>query len=130
MKKLNIIKQAAAGKIIQFETFDSPDDKPGILYAYTDGKGNYALSKDNSIWYADKSNKNMLDDGQIDGDPIKLYKGSPQLSVARVNGKLGVWDLATLKLIEGPYKDMDALVEDLRDGILEDNINYLEFDYE
>lgn len=130
MNKLNIIKKAAAGRIIKFETFDSPDTKPDTLYAYTDGKGNYALSGDNSIWNTDKSGLHMFDDGRVDGDPSKLYKGKPQLFVARVNGKLGVWDLAILKIVEGPYKDMDALVEDLRDGILEDNIDYLEFDYE
>lgn len=108
MKKLNII--GAKTKIVKIELFVSPEESD-ILYALTDGRGNYSLSEDNSIWWADKSNKHMLDDGKIDGNPVKMYKGKPLLQVAKVDNKLGVWDTNVLKLELGPFNDMDELIE-------------------
>lgn len=132
MNKLNIVgKNVKAGsKIIKLEMFNYPDDGPHNLYTITDGKGNYTLSGDNSIWYTDDRGKSDLMDSDIHGNPNKLYKGKPQLFVVKVNGKLGVWDLAILKQVSGPYKDMDELIEDIyREESLGKNLKYLtEFD--
>lgn len=133
MKKLNIIGQRIAATKVQFvkiELFDNPEESVEF-YTATDGMGNFALGNDNSIWWADKSNKNVLEDRELDGDPTKLYKGKPLLQVIKFNGKLGVWDTNTLKLKEGPYKNMDQLIEDIYENeVLRSDIKYLDFENE
>ncbi len=122
MKRLNIV--GSKGKII--EVFDSPDESE-FMYTVTDGRGNYALSNDNSIFWSDRS---ILKGGKIHGDPIKLYKGKPQLNVAKFYGKLGVYDSNILKMVAGPYDDMDDLLEDVygEEDVLGSKTKYLEFD--
>lgn len=126
MKKLNII--GAKTKMIKIEVFENPDDSD-ILYALTDGRGNYSLSKDNSIWWADKSNKHLLGDGEIDGNPVRSYKGNPLLQVAKVDNKLGIWDTNTFQSISGPFDDMDELIKSVYvDEDLGVKIKHLDFD--
>lgn len=121
---------AVKDKILKIETFDSPDSKPDIVYTKTDGAGNYVLSNDHSIWYTDKDGMSELQSEKTHGNPKKLYKGKPQLFIARFNGKLGIWDLSVLELVgRRAYHDIDDIVRDIygKEDILGDDREYLEF---
>ena len=128
MKKLNIVA-AEKKKTLKVKVYDTPDDFD-IIYAITDGRGNYSLSNDNSIFWTGKLTGDEINKFEIHGNPKKLYKGKPQLSVAEVNGKLGIWDLAIFEKVGGPYNNMDNLLEEIygEEDALGSKLKYLEFD--
>lgn len=133
MKKLNIIgreNSSAKIQIVKVEFFSNPEESDE-LFTVTDGKGSYSLSKDGSVWWADKSNKNILEDESVEGNPKKEYKGKPLYQVLKVNGKLGVWDTTIFEKILGSYNNMDDLIEAVyEDNVLGSKIKYLDFDNE
>ena len=110
MRKLNIVA-ANQNKLVEITLYDSLT-KSDKLYTLTDGKGNYALTHGGVIWWADKDNKSVLiRDDKVDGNPKK--SSSSEYSVAKVNDKLGIYDLDTLDMVVGPYKSMDLIEGDV-----------------
>jgi hypothetical protein len=128
MNRLNIVT-AGKNKLIKIKLYTDPDNFDEI-FTITDGKGNYPLSNDNAIFWTDKRGVNDLN---LDGNPDKLYKGKPFLQVVEVDGKLGVWDTNLFKKKLGPYKNMDALIDDVygygEGGALGNDLKYLDFEY-
>jgi len=110
MRKLNIVA-ANQNKLVGITLYDSLT-KSDKLYTFTDGKGNYALTHGDAIWWADNSNKSLLvKEDKVDGKPKK--SSSPEYSVAEVSGKLGIYDLDILDMVVGPYKNMDLIEGDV-----------------
>ena len=84
-------------------------DDNETFYTYTDGKGNYPLAKDGSIFVGEKNNKNIKD---LDGKP---HSKSKKVFVAKLNNVFGLYD-GNFKLVK-KFKDIDDLAEDLKDTL-------------
>lgn len=97
-------------KLLKIKSWDTPD-KFSYLYAGTDGRGNYTLANNGSVWVTDDPKNQFLQ--EVDGKPHCKEKDSDYW-VWEVNGKLGVYD-DNLKMIYGPYKDTDEIIDDSRE---------------
>jgi hypothetical protein len=130
VKKLNIKNHISTkNKLIEIEKFFKYTNSEK-LYTLTDGKGNYTLSKSGEIWWGDKNDKsNLIKEDEVHGNPLKKYGDISNLSIIKYQGKLGVWDLGKFKMILGPYKNMDEVINSIyEEKDLGDKIKYLDFE--
>jgi hypothetical protein len=108
-------------KLEDIIVFDSFNDKGTKMFIGTDGKGNYTLANDNSVFISD-SKKAFT---KVDGKP-NCSKKDIEYSVFKYKGKFGIFD-SNLKLIQ-QFKNMDEL-ENVLDDIKSDYKRNGEYDY-
>lgn len=85
---------------------------PYTLYTITDGKGNYPLSNDNSVFFTGHEDGALQLD--IDGKPSSKDK---ELSIFEKDGKIGLFN-ANFEMIAGPFES-DASKKEASEAIQE-----------
>lgn len=106
LDKINSFINEADLKLVKIELWSSLDgDDKEDFYTYTDGKGNYPLAGDDSVFMQEKNNDHIK---KIDGKPKSKNKN---VMVAKINGVFGLYD-TNLRLVD-KFKSIDDLAEDL-----------------
>lgn len=109
-KIVDSIVKNSANKIIEIETWSTDGSRPEKLYTMTDGRGNYTLSNDDSVFFTDKQNvKKILT--EIHGKPRSRSK---DLFIFKVKGKFGIYN-GNFKMIHGPFDDIDEVKEYIKE---------------
>ena len=112
LKDLDIFLEGVNGNKLEKVVLWYEPDQSEELYIAHDGRGNFALANDGSIFLGSKEDMQTFD---IDGKPHAKDK-KKEAWLYEYDGKFGIYDI-NMKLIDGPFDSMEDFLKEFNDRL-------------